>query len=68
MKLIPNWRSALKFDTTRIFLFLALLPPLWAEIPQDAKDAIPIAWQPWIISGIGILGAVLRLRDQGPAK
>ncbi|MBK8772711.1 MAG: hypothetical protein IPM06_20105 [Rhizobiales bacterium] len=68
MKLIHNWKQAWRFDTTRLFLFVAILPPLWAEIPQDAKDAIPAAWQPWIITGIGILGAVLRLRDQGPAK
>lgn len=65
MKLIPQWRRWWRMNSVQVFGVLALAPVLWAALPPETKATIPPSWLPWIISGLGLIGAILRLRDQG---
>ena len=65
MKLVDNWRDALKLNSVQVFALLAILPPIWESIPPETKAAIPTEWQPWIVSAVAVIGALLRLRKQG---
>lgn len=68
MKPVSNWRDAWKWHSTQLFTLLAVLPVVWAELPPEIKMLIPAEWQPYILAGLAVSGAILRLRDQGAAK
>jgi hypothetical protein len=65
MKLIPNWKDAWRMDSVRVFAVIAALPVIWAQIPPETKALIPPGWMPYILGGLGVIGVVVRLRDQG---
>lgn len=64
MKLIPQWRSALRMYSIQILLFIAALPAAWEAVPDEVKLLIPLPWLPWITTGLAIAGIVARLVDQ----
>lgn len=68
MKLLPNWKEAWKWNSVQVFTLLAALPVIWEQIPPEVKALIPPEWTPYILTGLAIAGAILRLRDQGAAK
>lgn len=65
MRLVSNWRSVWRWNSTHVMAVLAALPLVWLEMPPDAKEMVPLAWRPWIVSGLALAGIVARLRDQG---
>jgi len=40
MKLIPNWRQALKFASVQLCILGAAIPPAWLALTQEQRDAI----------------------------
>ncbi|WP_103171627.1 hypothetical protein [Paracoccus sp. SY] len=64
MKLIPQWRSALRMYSIQILLFIAALPAAWEAVPDEIKLLIPLPWLPWITTALAIAGIVARLVDQ----
>ncbi len=68
MKLIPQWRRWWKMNSVQIFGLIAALAAAWTQLPADVKAMIPPDVRGYIIMGLAVGGAVLRLRDQGIAK
>ncbi|MBM3606735.1 MAG: hypothetical protein FJX25_19145 [Alphaproteobacteria bacterium] len=64
MKLIPQWRSALRMYSIRLLILIAALPALWDQIPMEIKAIIPLPWQPWIITFLAVATMLARLTDQ----
>lgn len=64
MKLIPQWRSALRMYSIQILLFIAALPAAWEAVPDEVKLLIPLPWLPWITTALAVAGIVARLVDQ----
>ncbi len=64
MSLVPDWREALRWHSTQVFVALAAIPPVWAELPEDLKGFVPAGWRPWIVAGIALIGLLGRLRAQ----
>lgn len=64
MKLIPQYRQALRMYSVQILLFIAALPALWEAVPLEVKALIPLPWLPWIMTGLAVAGVVARLVDQ----
>jgi len=68
MKLVDNARNAWKWWSVRIAMFMAVLPPVWMELPDDIKAFIPPHWRPWIASGIAVAIIIARLIPQPKAN
>lgn len=64
MKLIPNYRQALRMWSVRGLLFIVALPGLWEMIPLEVKALIPLPWLPWIMTGLALATLLGRLVDQ----
>lgn len=64
MRLVHNWRHALKWDSTKVFAALAVVPVVWAQMPPEVTAIIPEPWLPYIVAGVAVAGALGRLRDQ----
>jgi hypothetical protein len=65
VKLIPQWRRWWRMNSVQVFALIAALPVIWSQLPDDVKAMIPPDWQAGIIVALGLVGAILRLRDQG---
>ena len=65
MKLVSDWRNALRWHSTQAFVVLAALPSAWLILPDDLKDKVPAEWLPYIIPVVAIGGLIGRVRDQG---
>lgn len=68
MKLVSNWRSALRWHSTHALTLIAVLPIVWLELPADLKAYVPPEWRPFVLASIAVAGIVARLRDQGTSK
>lgn len=64
MKLIPEWRAALRFASVQAALLLAVLSFLQASVLPLWQFAIPADVWPWLSAGFGTAIAVLRLVAQ----
>jgi ABC-type uncharacterized transport system permease subunit len=64
MKLVADAHEAWKWLSTWFFALIAAAPIVWAELPQDAKEMIPEALAPYIITLLALAGFVGRLKDQ----
>ena len=64
MKLVSDARDALRWHSTQAFAALALLPLVWAELPDDLKSMVPDEYRPWIIAALAVAGLIGRLRAQ----
>jgi hypothetical protein len=64
MKLVNNWRDALKWHSTQVFALLALLPLLWEEVPYEVKALVPDEYNKWIIAVLAVIGMIARMRKQ----
>lgn len=65
MKLIDDWRRWHRLWSVRIFLALTVMPQAWDRLPHDMRDRLPDDLMPYI-SGLALLGAVLRIIQQDP--
>lgn len=64
MKLVPDWKAALKWHSTQVLIVLSVLPLVWAELPPDLKKMVPAEWEPYLFSLIAIAGIIGRVRSQ----
>lgn len=64
MKIVPDWRRLWRWHSTWFFGVLAVILPVWQELPPDIKSMVPAEWRPWIVSLIAVAGLILRLRQQ----
>jgi hypothetical protein len=66
MRLVGDWRKALKWFSVNIPLVNTAFLVTWATLPPKFQDALPL---PWVIGiAVALLGAgiVGRLVDQTP--
>ena len=64
MKLVDGAKEFYRWNSVRILAALAVIPPVWAELPTDIKDYVPVEWRPWIMVGIAVCGIIARVRKQ----
>lgn len=64
MKLIPDWRSALRFASVQAALLLAVLSFVQATLLPMWQFAVPANVWPWLSAGFGTVIALLRLVAQ----
>lgn len=65
MKIIQDWRKALRSYSAMALAFAVAAPMVWAEIPPEVVEMIPQEWQTWIYRGVLILGLIGRFIKQG---
>ena len=51
MNLIPNWKDAWKFYSTRAMVVMAAIPSAWATLTPDLKAAAP----DWVLPVVMLL-------------
>jgi di/tricarboxylate transporter len=66
MRLVDNARAAWRWASVQVLAVLAVLPLVWAELPEDIRSMVPHEWQPWVLSALALAGIVGRLVKQGP--
>lgn len=64
MKLIENWRAALRAYSTWALGAVAALPALWLQVPLEVKALIPAQDLAKIAAMIAVAGLVGRFVDQ----
>lgn len=64
MRLIPNWRNALKFASVQAALLLSALSVVQATLLPMWQFAVPAHLWPWVSAGFGTVILVLRLVAQ----
>jgi hypothetical protein len=67
MKLVSNWRDALKWYSVQAQAVNATFLLVWAGLPQKFQDALPLPWVIGIAVGLLVLGMTGRLVKQGDA-
>lgn len=65
MKIIKNWRSALKSYSAVALAAIGLLVAFWQDLPPELLALIPAEWQKWIVVGIAAMGYIGRFIKQG---
>lgn len=65
MKIIENWRAALRAYSTMALAFIALIPMFWAELPPEIVAMIPAEWHKWVVVSVAAAGLVGRFIKQG---
>lgn len=68
MRIVPEARKAWKWFSVQVLTVIAALPIVWEQLPPEAHDLVPAAYQPWVISGLALVGIIGRLIKQGPAE
>lgn len=64
MKLVPDWKDAWKWHSTKAFAIIAAAPAVWVSLPDDLKSSIPATWLPWIAACVALAGFVGRMKAQ----
>ena len=65
MRLVDDWRDALKWHSTQIAIIAASLPAAWAMMGDDLRSYIPDTWLPFIPPVMFVAFMIGRLRKQG---
>jgi hypothetical protein len=68
MRLVDNARAAWRWASVQVLAVLAVLPIVWAEMPEEIRAMLPPEWQPWILSALAVGGIVGRLIKQTPSQ
>jgi H+/Cl- antiporter ClcA len=68
VKLVDDWRNALKWFSVNVHAANVAFLVTWANLPQKFQDSLPLPWVIGIAVGLLVLGVVGRLVDQGGAK
>lgn len=66
MKLVPDWKKALKWWSTQIHSINAAFLLTWAAIPDKFQDALPVSVLIGIAAVLLVAGVVARMLDQEP--
>jgi hypothetical protein len=64
MKLIPDWRQALRFNSVQVALLLALLSSIQADVLPLLRPIVSERWWPIVTAGLALAIVLLRLRAQ----
>lgn len=64
MKLVDDWKDFWRWHSTQFMAAAAAFPAIWLQMPQDAKDMIPEAVEPWIPTALIVAAMLGRLRAQ----
>lgn len=67
MKLVDDWRGALRWLSVQIPAINAAFLVTWANLPAKFQEALPVPWVIGIAVGLLVLGVVGRLIKQGDA-
>lgn len=65
MKIIHNWRLALKSYSAMALASIGLLVAFWQDLPPELLALIPVEWQKWIVVAIAAIGYIGRFIKQG---
>lgn len=66
MKLVDDWRDALKWFSVNVHAVNAAFLVTWANLPPKFQDALPMPWVIGIAVALLVLGVAGRLIDQSP--
>ena len=64
MKLVDDWKEFWKWHSTWAITFLAMLPTIWMQIPEEYKMMLPDAWMAPIGVALAVGSVLARLRKQ----
>ncbi|AJD83155.1 hypothetical protein [Paracoccus phage vB_PmaS-R3] len=62
--MVEDWKEAYRWFSVQITALLAVLPFVWASLPDDVKAYVPDEWRPFIVSAVALGVIVGRLKDQ----
>lgn len=65
MKIIKDWRKALRSYSAMALAFIAFIPAIWSEMPPELVALIPAEWHKWIVVGVATAGLIGRFIKQG---
>lgn len=65
MRIIKDWRKAVRSYSAMALAFIAFIPMIWAELPPELVALIPAEWQKWIVVGVATAGLIGRFIKQG---
>jgi di/tricarboxylate transporter len=68
MRLVENAAAAWRWASVQVLAVLAVLPIVWAEMPDEIRAMLPPEWHPWILSALAVGGIVGRLIKQTPSQ
>lgn len=66
MKLVDDWRSALRWFSVQVPAVNAAFLLTWSQLPQKFQDALPLPWVIGIAVVLLVVGVVGRLVKQTP--
>jgi len=64
MKLVPDWKESWRWFSTWSLAAIAAVPPVWASLPEEIKEMMPVWLDPWLFTALALGGIVGRLVDQ----
>lgn len=65
MKVVKNWKKALRSYSAMALAFAVAAPMVWAELPPEVVAMIPEEWQTYIYRAVLVLGLIGRFIKQG---
>ena len=65
MKLIPNWKSCLKWFSVQAMVLAGAIQTTWMNLPDDMKMTVPETWVSITTVVLMVLGVVGRVIKQG---
>ncbi len=63
-RLVPNWKTSLRWWSVRLSLLNVALLQVWLELPPDLKAAIPPNWMATAASVLALLAVAGRVVAQ----
>ena len=67
MKLVNDWRQAVRWRSMQVLALIAAVPVLYEALPPEAIALVPDHWRPWIITGLAVCGMIGRVVKQRAA-
>jgi hypothetical protein len=64
MKMVDDWRVALKWFSVQAFVAVGVIQSAWLTIPEDVKLMIPEKYVIGLTIFLALVGAIGRLVDQ----
>lgn len=66
--MVKDWRKSWRWFSVQLAALATALPLVWAQLPDDLKAYIPVEWQPFIVSAMGLAILIGRMIDQGSGE
>lgn len=64
MKLVTNWKSAWRWFSVHLILFLAVVPEVWLYLPAEWKQSLPSDFLSKLTMVVGGLAVFARMVSQ----